>query len=265
MSGKKRSYTVTGYDRSKGGLTKKARAASTRRPSATKRAIASAGGARAPRMSNMRTGGFLGIELKYKDSALVSHALVAPTDAAGGEADPATLLALNAIAQGDGEQERDGKQVCLKSCYVTGFVDVPALANQTAGGVVPTAYIALVLDKQTNAAQLNSEDVFTNPGASAVTAASPLRDLQYTSRFQVLDSVCIEPKMIAASYDGTNIEAFGTRVPFKLSWSGDIITNYVGTNAVIASIQDHSLHLVAFTGPAVGATLSYNSRVRFVG
>jgi len=217
-------------------------------------------------MANPRTGGFMGVELKYKDTSLVSGALVAPTNGAGGECDPTpTLLCLNPIAQGTSAQERDGKQICIKSCFVSGVVDVPVLANQTAGSVSPMVYVALVLDKQTNAAQLNSEDVFTNPGASAVTAAMPLRDLQYTSRFQVLDSVCIEPKMIAASYDGTNIEAFGTRVPFKLSWSGDIITNYVGTNAVIASIQDHSLHIVAFTGPATGATLSYNARVRFVG
>jgi len=216
-------------------------------------------------MKNMRSGGFLGIELKYKDSSLVSHALVAPTDAAGGEADPATLLALNSIAQGDGEEQRDGKQVCVKSCFVTGTVTLPPVVNATAGSTVPTTYIALVLDKQTNAAQLNSEDVFTNPGASAVTASCPLRDLQYTSRFQVLDSVIVEPKMIAATYDGTNIETFGTQVPFKLSWSGDLITNYVGTTAAIASIQDHSLHVIAYTAPVTGATLSYNARVRFMG
>jgi len=265
MSGKKRSYTVTGYDRSKGGMQKKSRAAGMRKPSATQRAVAKISGARPRGMSNMRTGGFLGIELKYKDSALVSQALVAPTDAAGGEVDPATLLALNAIAQGDGEQERDGKQVCLKSAYVTGIATIPAVANATAGSVLPCVYVALVLDKQTNAAQLNSEDVFTNPGASAVTAASPLRDLQYTSRFQVLDSVLLEPQMIAPTYDGTNIETFGTQVPFKLSWNGDIITNYVGTTAVVASIQDHSLHLIAYTAPVTGATISYNARVRFVG
>lgn len=217
------------------------------------------------RGSNARTGGFMGIELKYKDSSLVAHALVSPTDAAGGEADPATLLALNAIAQGDSEQERDGKQVCVKSCFVTGLVNVPPLANQTAGGSIPWTYVALVLDKQTNGAQLNSEDVFTNPGASAVTAAAVLRDLQYTSRFQVLDSVVIEPKMIAASYDGTNIEAFGTVCPFKLSWSGELMTNYTSTTAVVANIQDTSLHIIAYTSPAVGSTLSYNARVRFVG
>jgi len=217
-------------------------------------------------MANPRTGGFMGVELKYKDTSLVSQALTAPTNGAGAECDPTpTLLCLNPIAQGTSAQERDGKQICIKSCFVSGVVDVPVLANQTAGSVSPMVYVALVLDKQTNAAQLNSEDVFTNPGASAVTAANPLRNLEYTSRFQVLDSVLLEPPQRNISYDGTNIESLGTRIPFKLSSSADIVTNYIASTAAIASIQDTSLHVIAYTSSATGATISYNSRVRFVG
>jgi len=265
MSGKKRSRPISSMSTSS--LQKKARAylsskgtAASRRNKAAVRSMS-----RGRSNANIRTGGFLGIELKYKDSSLVSSALVAPTDCAGGEYDPATLLALNSIAQGDGEQERDGKQVCVKSVFVSGVVDLPATPNLTAGALIPNTYVALVLDKQTNGAQLNSEDVFTNPGASAVTASSPLRDLQYTSRFQVLDHVLIEPQMPSLSYDGTNMERDGCRVPFKLSWQGDLITNYIATTAVVAAIQDHSLHIVAFTSAATGSTISYNARVRFVG
>ena len=218
-------------------------------------------------VSNLRIGGFLGIELKYVDYALVAQAVLAPTDAAGAEMDPATALALNAIAQGDGEQQRDGKQVAVKSCYVTGVVDCPALINQTTAKNIPTIYIALVLDKQTNAAQAASELVFTNPGASAITAASPLRNMQYTSRFEVLDSVCLEIEQPQATYDGTNLEQAGSRTPFKLSWTGDLMTQYVATGATVASIQDNSLHVIAYAGPDLTAApvLSYNSRVRFVG
>ena len=217
-------------------------------------------------VSNLRIGGFLGIELKYVDYALVASALAAPVAATLGEKDPASG-ALNAIAQGDGEQQRDGKQVAVKSCYVTGVVDCPALINQTTAKNIPTIYIALVLDKQTNAAQAASELVFTNPGASAVTAASPLRNMQYTSRFEVLDSVCLEIEQPQATYDGTNLEQAGSRTPFKLSWTGDLMTQYVGTSAAVASIQDNSLHIIAYAGPDLTAApvISYNSRVRFVG
>lgn len=218
-------------------------------------------------VSNLRIGGFLGIELKYVDYALVNSALAAPTDASSGEKDPATALALNAIAQGDGEQQRDGKQAAIKSCYVTGVIDCPALVNQTTGKNVPTIYVALVLDKQTNAAQADSELVFTNPGASAILAASPLRNMQYTSRFEVLDSVCIEIEQPQVSYDGTNLETAGSRTPFKLSWTGELMTQYIGTGATVASIQDNSLHVIAYAGPDLTAApvISYNSRVRFVG
>jgi len=218
-------------------------------------------------VSNLRIGGFLGIELKYVDYALVNSALAAPTDASSGEKDPATALALNAIQQGDGEQQRDGKQVAVKSCYVTGVIDCPALVNQTTGKNVPTIYVALVLDKQTNAAQADSELVFTNPGASAILAASPLRNMQYTSRFEVLDSVCLEIEQPQVAYDGTNLETAGSRTPFKLSWTGDLMTQFIGTGATIASIQDNSLHVIAYAGPDLTAApvISYNSRVRFVG
>lgn len=209
----------------------------------------------------------MGIELKYVDYAIANVALVAPAACAGCEFDPATALSLNAIAQGDGEQQRDGKQVCLKSAYVTGVVDIPARTNQTAGSNVPDVFIALVLDKQTNAAQLNSEDVFTNPSASAILGAQPIRDLQYTSRFQVLDSIVVQPPHPAITYDGTNIEQAGSRVPFKLSWTGELMTNYILTTAAIAAIQDNSLHIIAMAGPDLtyAPVLSYNSRVRFVG
>jgi len=223
-------------------------------------------------ISNMRIGGFLGIELKYLNYALAGAALVAPADASGGEFDPATALALNAIAQGDGEQQRDGKQVNIKSCYITGVVDIPATVNQTTAKNIPTVFIALVLDKQTNGAQLSSELVFENPsgslaGSPTVGAANPLRNMQYTSRFDVLDSVCIELEQPQVAFDGTNLETAGSRTPFKLSWTGDLMTQFTGTSATVSVIQDNSLHLIAFAGPDISAApvISYNSRVRFVG
>lgn len=261
VSGKRKAGAITNLYSASAKISRK----SSKRTSGMARRNKMASGGMRKSMANVRTGGFLGIELKYVDSALVSSALAAPTAAAGGEQDPATLLALNAIAQGDGEQQRDGKQVCIKSVYVSGVVDVPVQANLTAGTIDPLIYVALVLDKQTNGAQLNSEDVFVNPGASAVTAASPLRNLQYTSRFQVLDSVVLHPPARQLSFDGTNIESSGTRVPFKLSNTSDIITNYIATGAVVAAIQDHSLHVIAYTSTTTGATISYNARVRFVG
>lgn len=215
---------------------------------------------------NARTGGYLGIETKFRDSSFTGN-LVAPTDAAGGEVDPATLLALNSIAQGDGESERDGRQVMVKSCYVSGSIHAP-IANAAAASLdQPDIYVALVLDNQTNAAQLNSEDVFTNPSGAALGAAYPLRDLQYTKRFQVLDSVLLTaPTRYAYNDAATTGTMSGWTIPFKLSWSGLVQTNYVGTTAVVASIADTSLHVIAYSSSVSGApAITYNARVRFVG
>jgi hypothetical protein len=218
-------------------------------------------------ISNLRVGGFMGIELKYANYARSALALAAPTNAVGGTVDPATILCLNGVAQGDGEQQRDGKQIHMKSLYVTGSIDIPALINQTTAKNIPTVYIALVVDKQTNGAQLTSELVFENPSGASTTAAGPLRNMQYTSRFEVLDSCIVELEQPQVSWDGTNLECAGSRSPFKLSWSGDMLTQFTGTGNTIASIQDTSMHLIAFAGPDLTAApvISYNARLRFIG
>jgi len=222
----------------------------------------------ARKVLNSRTGGFVGMELKFIDYGLVSQAILAPTDAAGAELDPGTVNCLNAIAQGDGESNRDGRQIVMKQCYVTGIINIPIASDQADLGSGHTFFLALVLDKQTNGAQLNSEDVYTNPGAAALTAANPLRDLQYTSRFQVLDSWqgCVGAYE-GAGTDGASTNSIGgIQIPFKLNWQGECPVNFTNTTANVSTIQDNSLHVVGFASSVSRTpTVCYNSRVRFVG
>jgi len=237
-----------------------------RRSLLRKRLSALASRGRAQRALNMRTGGFLGLELKFVDYGYAA-ALVAPTDAAGGEADPATALALNAIAQGDGQNQRDGRKATIKSCYVSGQVTFSGNADEADAGSAPIVYIALVQDTQTNGAQLNSEDVFTNPAANALTAASPFRDLQYSKRFRVLDSCVIDNFETIAFPDGANTGSINaSSKSFKLSWKGTMQTIYVGTTAEVSAIGDNSIHVIAYCSSTTFApSLIYNSRVRFMG
>lgn len=118
------------------------------------------------RRRNLRTAGYVGIEKKFYDTGY-NAAIVAPTDATGGEADPATVLTVSAPAQGDGEQNRDGKKIVAKYLEIKGTVRAAATINQTVGPQRTQVFVAVVLDTQTNAAQLNSEDVFKNQNASA--------------------------------------------------------------------------------------------------
>jgi len=133
---------------------------------------------------------------------------------------------------------------------------------------MPFVYVALVLDTQTNGAQLNSEDVFSNPSANIATAAGPLRNMSYTERFKVLKKKKIRIPMLSLTYDGTNIEQSGVQVPFSMfvklgglqtKFQSGTTTGYVGT------IVDNSLHVICYSNSALPVTVSYNARLRYVG
>lgn len=213
-----------------------------------------------------RTGGFTGIERKFYDVSLASTAIPSPADATGAELDPSATLCLTTIAQGDGEQNRDGRNCVVQSIYVNGVIRCAPQANQTATDTPAKIYVAMVLDTQTNGAQLNSEDVFTNPSASGTLAANPLRNLQYSQRFRVLSKFeCVMPHPNIA-FDGTNIEQQGSVKEFQLSWRGALKCQYTGTTSDIANQADNSVHIIAYcsdTGQV--PTLFYNARTRFVG
>lgn len=148
---------------------------------------------------------------------------------------------------------------------------VDAQTNQTSADNLPYVYIALVLDTQTNGAQLSSEDVYTNPGASVNTACNPLRNMSYTERFKVLKKKKIRIPPLSITYDGTNIEQSGIVVPLSMYCKlGALKTTFqVGqTSGYCSTIVDNSLHIVAYSNissATIPVTLSYNARLRFVG
>lgn len=210
----------------------------------------------------------LGVEKKYVDLANVSDTLSSPADAAGGEVDPG-VGALNAIAQGDGETNRDGRKCVLTHVAISGNIVEPVLAGLTTGNTNTLVFIALVLDKQTNGAAISSEDVFTNPGASSFTACNVFRNLKFIQRFDVLKTLLIETNHSQLAWDGTDLESGATITPFKFNMMlPNIQCTYMLDTQAIAAIVDNSLHMIAFmVNPAAttAPTINYNSRVRFVG
>ncbi len=218
------------------------------------------------RRRNQRTAGFLGIELKFYDQSLIDSALTSPTAGAGGEHDPSGTVLLNTVTQGDGEQQRDGRKIMMKSISVVGVIEQLSQANQAAGFVAPNFFVALVLDKQTNGATINSEDVYINPGGNAITATSPLRNLQQISRFKVLKLIKLVAPLIQMTYDGTNIEVGGYTLPFRMDVKLEVPVTYSASTETVANIVDNSLHVIAYASNIGGAPqMSYNSRLRFVG
>ena len=200
---------------------------------------------------------FSGIETKFLDSNYAPTAIAAAI--AGSEADPTTLLALNATAQGDGESERDGRRQCLKSVKVHGTVSLNPLANQSTSPADEIVFVALVLDTQSNKAQLNAEDVF-----KGTTPERPFRNLQYVDRFKVLAARTFTMKYGDGVWDGTNIEIGGVSEIFNFNKKLEVPVTYAATTGVIGSITDNSLHMVAISSSS-NAKLEYNARVTFVG
>lgn len=224
---------------------------------------------RAPirRRRNLRIGGFLGIEIKFYDKFLTNTALIAPTDAAGGELDPSATTSLNTVVQGNGEQQRDGRNIIMKSIQLRGTIRVAQQANQTLADLSPVCVIYIVLDQQTNGAQLNSEDVFTNPAGSGQQATNVYRNLEFSKRFSIIAKKVVRFPTPTLAYDGTNIEQSGIDVPFEIYKDlPNIKTNYSGTTENIANIVDNSIHVVGYCSDnSLAPRISYISRLRFCG
>lgn len=216
---------------------------------------------------NARTGGYLGIEKKFYDQKLINAALTAPTDASGGEHNPSATLTLNSVDQGDGESQRDGRQMVMKSITVKGTILVPAQTGQTALDLATTVFIALVQDTQTNGALLNSEEVFKNPGANAQTATLVFKNLQKIKRFKVLKQILLTLPQPESTWDGTDLDVGGYQIPWSMFKSlPNVKVNFSGTTETIANIVDNSLHIIAWcSNTSTAPALNYHSRLRFMG
>ena len=215
---------------------------------------------------NARIGGYLGIERKFLDTSVSNGAIVSATTMAGAEMDPSGVNTISAPAQGDGQSNRDGRQITVDSAYVNGVVNFEGQSDQADLPEGLTVALWLVMDMQTNGAQLNSENVFTNPSGNANCNVAAFRDLQYIRRFKVLDKQVIEFPPIPGGTDGTDTNSTaGCHKTFKLSYQKPFLVNFTGTSGNVSTVSDTSLHVIAIANRSSAATVSYNSRIRFRG
>lgn len=219
------------------------------------------------RSLNRRVGGFQGLELKFFDTSVQAAALTSSAALTGAEVDPTTLDCLNSMTQGPGEQQRLGRNISMKSITVKCHFHVPIEEAAAAPESDIECLIALVLDKQTNLAQMDSEDVFTNKMASAKGNNLLFRNVEHTDRFQVLASrkITLRPRLGMTQAAGDNNYSWGgpsKEVTLFKRWKGKKVLFKQGATGTIADIEDNSLHIVCYCN-LIGATLSYNARLRF--
>ncbi len=212
-------------------------------------------------LRNIRIGGFMGIENKFVDYEKAATTVNGTW--ANGELDDATALSLSSIAQGDGESNRDGRKAELLSVHVKGLlrhVAQEADTNPPGGGIVR---LILVLDKQTNGAQLNAEDVVT----VTTIDVNAWRNLQNSQRFRILKDQRWQMKVTAmTTFQVNDFSTPQQEIPFEFHvvFKKPIVVNHTGTTAVVASIADNSLHLIGVS-TIPDYQITYVSRVRFRG
>lgn len=202
-------------------------------------------------------------ERKYADYQLTNTAIVSGVGtAAGAELDPATQLNLCSPTAGDDYNQRGGRSIQVLAIRVRGFITIAAQVDQTAIDVCPAVRIVLVQDRQTNSAQLNSEDVITTHGFYGPQNPS------FFGRFQVLKDKTINLRMPSVSYDGTNMEQAGTHTAFKINhkFKVPVEVHFNSTNGgTVADIVDNSFHILGFASDTgMVPQLRYFSRVVFM-
>lgn len=214
--------------------------------------------------------GFLSIERKFLDTALQATALVAPTDASGGEFDPSTTVMMSTPGQGDGPSQRDGKEIAMLYLQFNCVLNIPKLEIQADAPSGCSIFVAIVLDTQTNAAQMNSEDCFTNPAAAALNAATPLKNLLFGKRFRILKERVFQMDVQTLSHFAVDSFSFGG-VTKTFKWfiplNGMKVRFNAGTSTSIANCIDNSLHVIAYASniAILAPTIAYSARLRFVG
>ncbi len=221
-------------------------------------------------LKNPRIGGFLGIENKFFDSSLSPAALTAPTDASGGEHDPSATVLFNSVATGDGQSQKDGRQITMRNLTIQGQIAVSAQTGQSASDSGTLFYIAVVLDKQTNGATINSEDVYVNPSGVLGTASDPFRNLANIKRFRVLATRKLNISNLNMTNDtgstgGVIQSGVARRFKIFVNLRG-MVTTYTGTDGTVSTIRDNSLHLIAYASSVSAApTIQYQARLRYSG
>lgn len=224
-------------------------------------------------MRNLRTGGFSGKELKFFDSGLDATSVQCLPNLSDCMFDPLTINCLNCPEQGSAPQNREGRNIKMHSVHIEGTIHYVPQFNNTVIATIPDVFIALVLDTQTNKAQMNSGECFQNPQLDPTLKTAPLRNLEYTHRFRVLKTMRIRAPDLSLDITGASGHEYsGKYIHFEIHKKlYGLITNFAGNASpnTVGNIVDNSLHIIAMSDgddtltSHIEVDLAYNARIRF--
>lgn len=212
------------------------------------------------RNPNFRTAGLLGIETKFSDdfrgSAIVTNNWTL--------FDPAKN-SLSGVAQGDSPIERDGRMYTITSLHLKGelfFIPQASIAAVVSDVVVR---VLVILDTQTNGAQITGGDVMVTDQPSDHFA---FRNLENTKRTRVLwDKTFVLPANNVNEGAEFKFSCGGATRKFVVNqrFKNGLKVRTGGTSNGIGQIKDNSLHIMAVASVNGFCTLTYEKRMRFRG
>ena len=204
-------------------------------------------------------------EHKYFDQNVVINPVPSSISWASTMVDDATALTLFSPAQGAAINERIGREVDIHKIRINGSFWVDKNNAATASVDPEFIRLALVVDTQTNAAQMSGADLF---GGSTIGYWNNFQNLNNFGRFRVLKDKLIlieDPNFGSSAVAGTDyINGKAKQFKWTISFKKPLRVRFNGSgSATVASIVDNSLHLVANSSiSGIGTVkLLYASRI----
>lgn len=209
---------------------------------------------------NFRTGGFMGPEKKFNNFQKTSTALTE----GWAEYDPTTFDSVSGVAQGTAQNQRNGRYYFIHSLQLKGFVFTASLIDITSPVGNEECRIIVFIDKQTNGAQANAEDVMDASQSADIHA---FRNLEFTQRFQVLyDKQIKVNRLPIVDQDAQlwsvpqTLQKWGYFHKFKKPLK--VMT--CGTGSTITDMTTASIHVIAVATDST-IFIEYQARIRFTG
>lgn len=210
-------------------------------------------------------------ERKYFDSEVSSRALTAVTGAyTTAMADPTTVNTLFAPVPGTGVNQRIGRKCTVLSLRIRGEIEIPGI-NDSASIAALSGIIfrfIVVIDKQTNGVQMQSQDLITSGGSNV--AWDMYQNTAGFGRFRVLKDrrFLLQDPNYGGDPATTTLDRNGRAILFEYTFKfrrGLVVHFNAGTAGSVGDITDNSLHVsCAVNTITANPTLSYKSRVTYL-
>lgn len=159
---------------------------------------------------------------------------------AGAEVDPGSNY-IGAIDAGDDLDERVGESVIIRMVDLRGMLD---LDTSTTTVAPTTILLALVVDKQTNTAQMSSEQYWDPDLTTALNAPNGFLNQNFSGRFRTLwtKRITINPQMAGLNASTTTQSdkrrfAHKHKLSLRYKWNAQ--------TSAISAMQTNSIHLLA--------------------